>query len=372
MGRCVSLEKIENNQPFTLFDRKTTTLIKIFALLLMVLHHTWGFPSRIVDAVPFLDRDVFGMAVWEIIQTVTKTCVPIFAFLTGYFYAFNKNKTLIYSIRKIMGLLKSYWYFLFLIILPIAYYFGHRLSFGAFILQLFAINPDKTLTTYAWYVYFFIFSMILLPYNINKLNGSWKKDLTRLFLFHIVFTVIYMISGILPDFPFEVSRNIYSYYPVVLSGYFCGKHNVFQTLYDKFKNHNAGFLALLAASSLFLRGYVVLLQPFWINFDTILIPLIVYSLILAVQPLKESSLYSKISFMDKHIVNIWFNHAIFVLIYTASFLQPILYFPRYEPFVTLLLFSICIPLSMYVNKVDEIINKLVKKLTSTIKKVDTL
>lgn len=355
------MNESDYNQPFQPFDRKTTSYIRVFALILMLIHHTWGFVGRIIEPMPLLLTNLFGLELHVIVGVLTKTCVTIFAFITGYFYAYNKNKTIVTSINKIKGLLKTYWLNLFLLLTPLAYVFGHRMSVGEFILHLFALNPDETILSYAWYVYLFIFAMLVLPFIVKIMNGNWKKDLLYLILIHYVLYLLHFIPSVLPFFWYQVGRNIYTFFPIILVGYYCGRHNIFQLLLDKTRVTSPLIHGIIVGVFLLLRVILVQNQPLHVNFDILITPFILYSLVMAVQPIKQTKYLSKIGFLDKHVTNIWFNHVIFNLVYTAPYLQPIIYYPVFAPFVLIIILAICLPLSIYVNTVDGILTRRVKR-----------
>lgn len=84
---------LEHNNIF--FKKEYTDLIKGIAIIMMFLHHFFTFPAwhSAVITYPVFDRYA------EMLNEPMKMCVPIFAFLTGYFYWFTKKKNLKYSVR---------------------------------------------------------------------------------------------------------------------------------------------------------------------------------------------------------------------------------------------------------------------------------
>ena len=87
------------------FDRDTTNIIKGVVLIMMFMHHFFTFPDWWVDGVSY-----------PVLRTLApyftlpfKMCVPVFCFITGYFYYFNDHKDYKYSLKKITDILISYW-----------------------------------------------------------------------------------------------------------------------------------------------------------------------------------------------------------------------------------------------------------------------
>ena len=86
-------------------DREYTNIIKGIALLLMFIHHLFTFPDTfLIKNINVPDLQCFA----EIFNEPTKICVSIFAFVTGYFYFFNKSKTYRYSLKKASDLYVNY------------------------------------------------------------------------------------------------------------------------------------------------------------------------------------------------------------------------------------------------------------------------
>ncbi len=70
--------------------KERTQLVKGIAVLMMLVHHLWGFPARVPD---------LTLADWQIqIGEAGKMCVAIFLFLSGYgLTIINRNKTISYA-----------------------------------------------------------------------------------------------------------------------------------------------------------------------------------------------------------------------------------------------------------------------------------
>lgn len=102
-------------------DKSTTQKIKGIAICLMVFHHLFITDWHVTSApsVPYY---------LSAIAHTCKICVAIYCFLTGYGYAFAKNKNLSYSAKKCAALLKYYWLQLVLIFIPVAVINGYEMT----------------------------------------------------------------------------------------------------------------------------------------------------------------------------------------------------------------------------------------------------
>ena len=103
-----------NNTSLPYFDKDTSNILKGIALIMMFIHHFYTFPTWWLEGIsyPLIERlSPYFCAPFQL-------CVPIFCFLTGYFYFYNKNKSYKYSLKKITDILISYWcvFFVFAII----------------------------------------------------------------------------------------------------------------------------------------------------------------------------------------------------------------------------------------------------------------
>lgn len=107
LGKQIDVSEARK-QPF--FSKDTTSVIKGVAIILMFMHHFWGFPDWILPE--------YGGQSYErlsVLRFPLKICVLIFCSLSGYFYYFSKEKTLRYSLRKIRAIVVRYWVCLILL-----------------------------------------------------------------------------------------------------------------------------------------------------------------------------------------------------------------------------------------------------------------
>lgn len=100
--------------------KKETSITKGVAIILMIIHHLWAFPSRIpIELVNLFS--VFGTPITYYIGQFGKICVALFFFVGGYgLYFSSKNGFNI--IARIKKILFAYWK-VFVIFIPIAFLF---------------------------------------------------------------------------------------------------------------------------------------------------------------------------------------------------------------------------------------------------------
>lgn len=104
------------------FTRDDTKLIKGIAILLMLAHHLWAFPDRLITALPLTSITPYGTAIAAMIGGFGKICVSLFMFWggVGTYLSYEQNR--LNWVKKIRGLYVSYWK-VFFIFIPLGYLF---------------------------------------------------------------------------------------------------------------------------------------------------------------------------------------------------------------------------------------------------------
>lgn len=108
------------------FDREDSHVMKGIGIVLMLMHHLWGFPDRIAGG-GLRSLLTFGdQSAALYLGTFGKICVSLFFFLGGYGLACRYRGRRFDLIGRIRGLYISYWR-VFLIFIPIAFlFFRHQ------------------------------------------------------------------------------------------------------------------------------------------------------------------------------------------------------------------------------------------------------
>ena len=85
-------------------ERDETNIIKGIAIIFMFIHHFFTIPYYLIDSV----AEIYRNNNFSFFYSSFRLCVPIFAFLTGFFYHFANKKVLRYSIKKATDLWITY------------------------------------------------------------------------------------------------------------------------------------------------------------------------------------------------------------------------------------------------------------------------
>lgn len=98
------------------FSRPVSDGIKGIALIFMFAYHFFAFPQWYISGISFPHLKPLA----PVLGWTLKICVPVFAFLTGYFFVLGKDKSYRHSLRKIRDTLAACWmvYIPFLLFWP--------------------------------------------------------------------------------------------------------------------------------------------------------------------------------------------------------------------------------------------------------------
>lgn len=347
------------------FDRTMTQYIKGIALLCMLVHHFFTFPDRYVSGIAYPYLDLFA----RIFQAPMRICVSTFAFLTGYFYFFNKKKTLAYSLKKDWQLLVSYWV-AFGILLGLTLIAGVRIPVKNILQEMLTLRKDIMVDS--WYVQFYLIAMLMLPFAVRFLpkneTASW---LVGLGVPVILFTCIQELA---PDGIAAVAQKQAQWFTSIMSGYLAARNDLFARCFDPARDRFAKkwqkilFALVLMGSGMLLRRFFtygifgVILYPREITFqlylDVIYAPMFVYGTLTLLQQLQLPKwVRTPLAAIGKLSLPMWFAHGLFFGL-AKELYQPMAFFPR-EPLAVLVWATILTYILAWC--MDKITNLLLRK-----------
>lgn len=348
-------------------DRDTTTAIKGIALICMFIHHFFTFPGFLIGDIVYPGLQVFADNFCE----PTKICVPVFAFLTGYFYAFCKTRTVRYSLRKITDLYVSYWFVYFPIVVFAVVTGCWNFSVYSAVFEMTGVR--STLMVFCWYVVFYAYSMLLLPLLTKADDHSpWEDVLLILVLPTAICNVL--VNRELDGFLYDMVSNIRTWFPSIASGYLCAKYGVFEKLFDRMVNRWKStpvkllIWAVMAATALAGRywwQYLYLgdleirqgMYPLRFTADIFYGPLFVYGTARLLQYVKNTVAGTVLKQIGKYSLHMWFFHCIFFNA-CREITQPVLYAPKNPVLVVLWGLILCYVPSVLIDKLIRPVNKL--------------
>lgn len=317
-----------------LMDRTTTGALKGIALILMFVHHLFCFPEFLIGSVSYSRIQDFA----DLFCMPTEICVPVFAFLTGYFYCFTKNKTLEYSFRKITDLYISYWV-VYLFLLGLALGLGcYEFSLYVFAFEMTAAKTE--LMVFCWYVIFYGLTMVLLPLLTGKRGHAPWRDLLAVLVLPVVLASV-LLKRELGGIWYNLCLYTVEWFPCVAVGYLFGKYGLFEKFLDgPVREIRSGGVRCLTWAAAVLAAMA---GRYWCNYlylgqldirggaytlifktDILYAPLFVWGCVNLLQYLKKSCILRGLAVLGRYSLLMWFLHCAF---YNPcrDLLQPILY-----------------------------------------------
>ena len=323
------------------FDRTMTLYIKGIALLCMLVHHFFTFPERYIPGIEYPYLALFA----RIFQSPTRICVSVFAFLTGYFYYYNKKKTFAYSLKKDFQLLISYWVS-FLFLLGLCLLGGYRFQPKEILLEMLTLR--KAIMVDSWYVQFYLIAMLMLPLFVRILpKKTIPSYLVGLGLPVVLFTCL---TEFAPDGIAKVTQTQQQWFTSIMSGYLAAQNDLFSKCFDplrdrfskKWQKASCG-LGLMGTAMVLRRfffflifGVVFLTRniTFQLYMDVIYAPMFVYGAVTFLQQVRLSKwIRVPLASIGKLSLTMWFAHGLFFGAAKELF-QPIAFLPK-EPIAVL-------------------------------------
>lgn len=310
------------------FGNDISRLVRGMAIILMVCNHS--MPGRVI-----------GFA------------VPLFSFLVGYGFAFARNPGLHHSFHRVCHLLRGYWLVLFAVCIPVALLtYPKPISLSDGLLAAFGLNP--VLNFYAWYVYFYIFAMLLMP-GVSKLINKRPLPMTLLAMAFCggCFWALSAIPGGDKYLAVRTFTRCFRYFPIVLAGYYLASTKAFSRFHYR-PSWRWGVPAVAFLVGIYLLRGVVWLQVadfFWASLAAM-----ATAIIFGIWKLRWLRIaLNRLGLMS---MNIWFLHALFFTHSTRKVFFPLISWIK-EP---LLLAVVVVVLSWMMAELLELIVKTSKKL----------
>ena len=336
-------------------DKRYTNIIKGVALIFMFIHHFFTFPERLVDGIVYSNIDWFANAFHDPL----KTCVSIFAFLTGYFYYFNKKKTLRYSIRKATDIYINYLIVLGLMLIMDFFLKCYEFSPKSIVLELLLV--DQPNMEFCWYVAFFIIIIFLLPlYSRVSEKSSILAVICGIVFPYVIVLILDTIKGNSNvgsiEYIFDMIKYL-TWFPCVASGFFFAQEGLFQKLDIWYSKHKAIQIIVYL---------LFMILPFFArkansSFDFIFAPSFIFGLVGILRMIKHIKVLLPLSIIGKYSLLMWFLHSVFFNV-SKEYTQPILYYPRNPILVVLWGLIMCLAVAFVISFPINWINKMKNKL----------
>ena len=315
------------------FTSSDTKKIKGIAIILMLIHHLWTFPERLVGGELNHLFNFFGDSSIYIIGSFGQICVSIFFFLGGYGIYMQSKKRNFNILNNLKKLYISYWKVL-LIFIPITLIFFIKHTQYCITTELFTrfdywtwkeiiknfLGVSTSLNGEWWFIKSYVIAILIFPF----VKAIIKKNTLMKNLFYIVIISILM-SNILPaigsikylgylnnnylynTFFCQISPYIACFYIGVLFA----KDNLLIKLYKKITeviSINIFTDIIIIGIIIFLRNYVT--GP---DLDIIYVPILIICLINIISySNKLEKIFKK---LGEHSTNMWLIHSFYCYYY---------------------------------------------------------
>ena len=193
--------------------------------------------------------------------------------------------------------------------------------------NLFAFNDQ--LIIFSWYVYFYLFVLLIIPFVRKLLDKGLVISLIIAFVGCYGLTIVFYFASQSGNIYLKDLLNCSTYFPIVCIGYICGKYLLIEKTSKVFKNPVVSIVVVLAV--LFLRRYLSVYKG--ISFDIVYAPIFCaacYSLLSHSKYLSKA--FTKLGNLSTEM---WFLHSLFFWKYSRALLQKVFVIP--SPIVSVLI-----------------------------------
>lgn len=318
------------------FGREITDAVKGVALIMMFAHHFFTFPEWYEPGISYPEHAGFA----EVFRLPLSICVPVFAFLTGYFFAL-RPRTLRGSLRKIADVLITYWAIL-LPLFALAAACGASLQPGEFAGELLALESE--VMRFNWYICFYIIAMLMLPLLGRLPHGHMPAALAVFIVLPVFAATAVKACAPYGSYPAVAAQDVLDGVCSLGAGYVTAAFSLYPTGFDavlgKRTGRRAAYLcrcALLCAAAFLGRTYaprVIIALPWggesWqlrVSMDMIYAPAFVYGLANLLAACPARAVMRALGEIGRYSLHMWLLSCAFFNVGKAV-CQPVLYAPR--------------------------------------------
>jgi len=337
------------------FNKDDTCILKGVAIVFMIFHHFVTYPQWQVGGAEVCISDNLAVQ----LAYLTKVCVPIFAYLTGYAYGKIRETTFRSTIKKSLNFLSEYWLFYVLILICVVLSTDYIVTGTAVFKELLCI--DTPIMVFCWYVRFYVVSIFIL-FVIQKLL---RKSFSRgVFVGMVVpFIGFWLVGKVVPfGFVRTLCGELRDYFPVIIAGYLVSYYKIYEEIFEpavkKLNLNSWTSLAVITSGGFMGRYFCGGVLGF--NLDVLYMPFLIYGLI---NIISEGVQNFRVIFklLGRYSMGIWFLHCAFFGPMN-KLLQPIVYWSKNPVIITAFVLSILLLITRCVYKVREIVRSFFRKV----------
>lgn len=313
--------------------------LKGIAIILMLIHHLFAYPSRISPDIPVYHM-VNSVDIEMFVGLFGKICVSMFLFLSGYGFSLKKEVSFKYIWGKLRNLYISYWIVLFIFVpIGIIFFPGERYSLSPSLFFENLIGIKSTYNSEWWFFKLYVLYVLSLPLlsrlNIGPLLGllflaalcgkglqyvAWAPEVLIEYctwLLPFGFGMVFGRSQKMPPNSWlaKLITTLSRTHPLIL---------LMVTVAVFIVAHNPGLLLVT--------------------------PLFIIALMKTADGL-GSTVNRVVSELGKHSLYMWLTHSF----YCYYFTQKLIFAPRYTPLILLLLIAVSYLTSLVLSRIESAI-----------------
>ena len=333
-----------NNNLYSFITKEKSQMIYGVAVILMVIHHLFGFPERIHnDYILILDSKIINIE--TMITYFGRICISTYSFISGYGLV-KKIKNMHHNISlKIMysmifkQLLKFYLrvWIVFITFIPYGIYMDiFKFERKTFLLNFFGIVATYNLEW--WYIKQYVLMLLMFPITYVIIQFIDKK-INNAGIIGIII-IILITAGIYTNYLSE----FWSYFMSFVIGMLFSDHELYY-LIDVRKYSGVSAVCILCivflARTLFLGSG---------KYDYLLVPFFIFGICKIIDFKIFPKIGEKIlTLCGKYSIYIWLTHTFFIYYYFSK----IIYSFKYSIFIYIWTFVICLVTGFLLNIICE-------------------
>lgn len=321
------------------FSREKTQILKGIALLLMLVHHT-------SNPLFWAEEGTSLYTYFDIQGHSTKMCVWIFAFLVGYGYFCSKNKTIKYSLKRILLLVIPFWTMLFCLFVPASYIQGDLMNTLAnnhstspawleLIWNMFGFS--ESLNWYSWFVGFYCLSIIMMSF-LHKFFDNYSRCgwFIASIGYYILAIGLHSISNWETNPPVHMMFTTCTLVPLIIVGYQCALWNSRGKIPTWFEGKKRIPFALLSIVAVMLIN-AIKFDLHGLCIQALYTPFFIFAIVGIFNCINIQWLTKGLTKVGDLSLYMWFFHAIFFTSSVNLYTKNLVFEPIHNYFYTLIM-----------------------------------
>lgn len=341
-------------------SKEKSTMIKGIAIILMIAHHLFAFPERILEPSEYFSIPIFDNSIAYYIGVFSRICVGIYLFLSGYglYIKYSNEKNFKWILKKIKSFLVNYWLVIGLVFIPLGIILGkYNISIKELILNATCIKIS--FITSWWFVRIYIELLLIFPIIIKLSKISLFNNIVTFVIIPIIFTKMRIDLNFISNPLLNVIYEITTYIPLIGNGVIFAKFDLFSK-FNMVENKINLDKVLVNLFILIIVFIIRTIKPGLFYMDLLFVPFFIYSTINLINLNCFIRVKTVLLYLGVNSTNLWLIHDILI----EKYFQKLVYYPKLDTIVLIWVFILILPFSVGINKLMKHINSIKFKNTN--------